>query len=42
MLVEQMSDLLAVVVLFALRLVVPYLATWLFGQVLRRLVPTPS
>jgi hypothetical protein len=42
MVAEQVSDLMAVVGLFALRLIVPYVATWLLGQVLHRLVHSPS
>jgi len=42
MTVEQLSSLLAVVVLFMLRLALPVAFTWLLGQVLRRVAPRPA
>jgi hypothetical protein len=42
MTVEQLSSLLAVAVLFILRLALPVTLTWLLGRVLRRVAPQPS
>jgi len=39
---EQISSVLAVVVLFSLRLAVPVGLTWMLGQLLRRVAPQAS
>ena len=40
MLPQQLDSVLAVAVLLSLRLVAPFVLTWLLGQALRRIVPT--
>ncbi len=42
MLAQQFDSLLAVASLLVLRLCVPFVLTWLFGQALRRIVPTSA
>ena len=42
MLPQQFTSLVAVAGLFFLRLCVPFVMTWLFGQALQRIVPTPA
>lgn len=42
MLPQQFASLLAMVGLFILRLCIPIVMTWLFGQALKRIVPTSA
>lgn len=40
--IDQLSSVLAVIVLLGARFVVPVTLTWLLGQILRRVAPQAS